>query len=75
MAGDHPIEVVTADLTTDDGWDTATAGRDFVLHVASPFPQSRPGNADELIIPARDGTLRVLRAARDAGVRRVVMTT
>ncbi len=75
VKGDRPLEVVTADLAADDGWDAATAGCDFVLHVASPFPPSRPANADELIIPARDGTLRVLRAARDAGVRRVVMTS
>lgn len=75
VTGDGPLETVTADLTTDHGWDAATAGCDFVLHVASPFPPDRPASADELIIPARDGTLRVLRAARDAGVRRVVMTS
>jgi dihydroflavonol-4-reductase len=46
-----------------------------VLHVASPFPNAAPAHEDELIIPARDGALRVLRAARDAGVRRVVLTS
>jgi dihydroflavonol-4-reductase len=46
-----------------------------VLHVASPFPQNVPKNPDELIVPAREGALRVLRAARDAGVRRVVLTS
>ena len=74
-AGDGPLEVVVADLTSDDGWDAAMAGCDFVLHVASPFPPARPDDPDELIVPARDGTLRVLRAARDAGVRRAVMTS
>lgn len=75
MAGQGPLEVVTADLTADAGWDAAAAGCEFVLHVASPFPPARPANADELIVPARDGTLRVLRAARAAAVRRVVMTS
>jgi nucleoside-diphosphate-sugar epimerase len=46
-----------------------------VLHVASPFPQRLPKHADDLIVPARDGTLRVLRAARASGVQRVVLTS
>jgi dihydroflavonol-4-reductase len=46
-----------------------------VLHVASPFPPKAPKHEDELIVPARDGAVRVLRAARDAGVERVVMTS
>jgi nucleoside-diphosphate-sugar epimerase len=50
-------------------------GCEHVLHVASPFPQTVPASEDELIVPAREGTLRVLRAARDAGVRRVVLTS
>ena len=64
-----------ADLASDDGWAQAVAGCDFVLHVASPFPAGAPKHEDELIIPARDGTLRVLRASRAAGVKRVVMTS
>jgi nucleoside-diphosphate-sugar epimerase len=64
-----------ADLTADAGWAEAVAGCDFVLHVASPFPLAVPRHEDELIIPAREGALRVLRAARDAGVRRVVQTS
>jgi nucleoside-diphosphate-sugar epimerase len=73
--GDGPLEVVAADLTEDAGWAEAVAGCAFVHHVASPFPLGRPKHEDELIVPARDGALRVLRAARDAGVRRVVMTS
>lgn len=69
------LDIVAADLENDAGWSEATAGCDHVMHVASPFPQSMPRDEDELIRPARDGTLRVLRAARDAGVRRVVMTS
>lgn len=64
-----------ADLASDAGWREAVAGCDFVLHVASPLPPSVPKHEDELIVPAREGTLRVLRASRDAGVKRVVLTS
>jgi dihydroflavonol-4-reductase len=69
------LSVVAADLTSDDGWADAVAGCRYVLHVASPFPPEQPKDPDELIVPARDGALRVLRAALDAGVERVVMTS
>lgn len=64
-----------ADLEKDEGWAQATKGCDYVLHVASPFPPSVPKHEDELIIPAREGTLRVLKASRDSGVKRVVITS
>ncbi len=73
-AGDR-LTFAVADLTSDDGWADAVAGCDYVLHVASPFPTAEPKNEDELIVPARDGALRVLRASRDAGVKRVVLTS
>jgi nucleoside-diphosphate-sugar epimerase len=69
------LTFVTADLTGDAGWTDAVAGCRYVLHVASPFPAGEPEHEDELIVPAREGTLRVLRAARDARVRRVVVTS
>ena len=69
------LTFVAADLSSDAGWPAAVAGCDYVLHVASPFPAGVPRHDDELIIPAREGALRVLRAARDGGVRRVVMTS
>jgi dihydroflavonol-4-reductase len=69
------LTVFAADLTSDAGWAEAVAGCRYVLHVASPFPPTQPKNPDELIVPARDGALRVLRAALDAGVERVVMTS
>lgn len=74
---DNPgrLSVYEADLCADEGWSDAVAGCDFVLHVASPFPSAQPRNPDELIVPARDGTLRVLSAAFDAGVHRVVVTS
>jgi nucleoside-diphosphate-sugar epimerase len=69
------LECVVADLTLDDGWDAAVNGCDYVLHVASPLRTGDGGDPDALIIPARDGTLRVLRAATKAGAKRVVMTS
>ena len=64
-----------ADLTRDDGWETAITGCDYVLHVASPLGGGPNDNKDSLIAPARDGTLRVLKAAVNANVKRVVMTS
>ncbi|HEX2358773.1 MAG TPA: aldehyde reductase [Solirubrobacterales bacterium] len=69
------LSVVAADLSEDAGWTEAVDGVPLVLHVASPFPPAQPKDPDELIVPAREGTLRVLRAALDAGARRVVVTS
>jgi dihydroflavonol-4-reductase len=69
------LTVLAADLRADDGWQEAVAGCDYVLHVASPFPPRQPKDPDELILPAREGTLRVLGASLDAGVNRVVVTS
>lgn len=69
------IDLVAANLERDDGWAEAVAGMDFVQHVASPFPSGVPKDPDELIRPATDGALRVLKASRAAGVKRVVMTS
>jgi dihydroflavonol-4-reductase len=68
------LAFVPADLDSDTGWAEAVAGCAFVLHVASPLPARNPRDDEELTRPARDGALRVLRRARDAGARRVVMT-
>jgi nucleoside-diphosphate-sugar epimerase len=69
------LSFFAADLEGDTGWLQAVAGCDYVLHVASPFPASVPKDENELIAPAREGALRVLRAARDAAVKRVVLTS
>src|ERR1700720_2022461 len=69
------LSFFAADLESDAGWPRAVAGCEYVLHVASPLPSSVPKNEAALIIPAREGTLRVLRASRDAGVKRVVLTS
>jgi nucleoside-diphosphate-sugar epimerase len=69
------LSVLEADLTDDRGWAEAIDGCDYVLHVASPFPPSQPKDPDELIVPAREGTLRVLRTSLAAGVKRIVVTS
>jgi nucleoside-diphosphate-sugar epimerase len=73
--GDDRLSFAAADLERDAGWPEAVAGCDFVLHVASPFPLAPPKHEDELIVPARNGALRVLKAARAARVKRVVLTS
>ncbi|MFC9691947.1 SDR family oxidoreductase [Kribbella sp. NPDC056951] len=72
---DARLSVVQADLQSDDGWADAVAGCEYVLHVASPTLRSTPESEESMVSAARDGVLRVLRAARDAGVRRVVLTS
>jgi dihydroflavonol-4-reductase len=69
------LTVLAADLTSDEAWADAVAGCEYVLHVASPFPPAQPKDPDELIVPAREGTLRVLGAALGAGVKRTVVTS
>ncbi len=69
------LTFIAADLTKDDNWNEALKGCQYVLHVASPIFLSLPKDENEMIRPAVNGTLRVLRAARDAGVKRVVMTS
>lgn len=69
------LSFFAVDLTKDEGWDKATSGCTYVLHVASPFPSRLPKHENDLIIPAREGSLRVLRAAKAAGVKRVVLTS
>jgi len=69
------VSFVAATLEGDAGWTEAVTGCDYVLHIASPFPPGAPKHEDDLIVPARDGALRVLRAARDASVKRVVLTS
>lgn len=69
------LSFVIADLARDAQWNEAMAGCTYVLHVASPIFLELPESEEEMIRPAMDGTLRVLKAARDAGVKRVVMTS
>jgi dihydroflavonol-4-reductase len=71
---DGRLHIIAADLNSDAGWAEAVEGCTYVQHVASPLPSTNPKDDDELVKPARDGALRVMRAARAAGVTRVVMT-
>ncbi len=72
---DGKVKFYAADLGSDEGWPEAMSGCSHVAHVASPFPAALPKHEDELIIPARDGALRVLRAAKAARIKRFVMTS
>jgi nucleoside-diphosphate-sugar epimerase len=72
-AGD--LKFFPADLLDDDGWAEAMQGCTYVQHVASPFPLRNPKDPDEVIRPAREGAVRVLKAAKQAGVKRVVLTS
>jgi dihydroflavonol-4-reductase len=69
------LEIVSADLTQDSGWDKVVQGCESVLHVASPFPLFEPKHEDELIVPAVQGTQRVLRAAHGEKIKRVVIVS
>jgi dihydroflavonol-4-reductase len=76
LGGDEGrLKVFAADLTRDAGWAEAMQGCSHVAHVASPLPGNWVKKPDDLVVPARDGVLRALRAAREAGVRRFVMTS
>lgn len=69
------LEIVTADLMQDMGWGEAMQGVEYVLHIASPFPLFEPSHEDELIVPAMQGTLRVLRMAHQGKIKRVVQVS
>ena len=71
----HRLTVHQADLLSDEHWDNIIEGCDYVLHVASPFPPKQPKDPDELIRPAREGTIRVLGKSLEHDVKRVVVTS
>jgi dihydroflavonol-4-reductase len=72
---DASLEFATLDLTRDDGWQDALKGCDVLIHTASPFPLTEPKDPQDLIRPAVDGTLRAMRAAKEAGIKRVILTS
>lgn len=69
------MEFAFLDLSQDDGWNDAMKGCDVLMHTASPFPLAEPKDPQDLIRPAVDGTLRALKAARAAGINRVILTS
>ena len=72
---ENKLSFVELDLESDSGWDASLAGVDVLVHSASPFPIASPKDESDLIRPAVDGTLRALRAAHKAGVKRVILTS
>ena len=72
---DTRLTFVELDLEKDAGWDVALSGIDVLMHTASPFPIASPKDENDLIRPAVDGTLRALKAAKKAGVKRVILTS
>ncbi len=69
------LEFCSLDLLKDDGWDSAMQDCEYVLHVASPFSMTNPKDENDMIKPAKEGTLRTLKSAKKAGVKRVVITS
>ncbi|MBL4767228.1 MAG: NAD-dependent epimerase/dehydratase family protein [Rhodobacteraceae bacterium] len=69
------LRLVVLDLNSDDGWDAAMQGIDVVMHTASPFPMTMPQNEQDIIRPAVEGALRAVKAAKAAGITRVIMTS
>lgn len=69
------LSFIQTDLSADTNWKEAVKGCTYVIHVASPTPKLNFKHEDEMIIPAREGLLRVFRAAKDAGVKRIVLTS
>ena len=72
---DAKLEFCRLDLLDDDGWEEAMRDCDYLMHVASPFVIEDPKDENELIKPAKEGTLRALNAAKKAGIKRVVLTS
>ena len=77
VAGDgvDRLDLVVLDLAQDAGWGAAAEGMDVLMHTASPFPMVQPKDAEEVIRPAVDGTLRAMKAAKAAGIERVILTS
>ncbi len=73
--GGERLKIFQADLENDAGWAEACAGCDAVAHIASPFPLAVPKHEDELIVPAREGALRAVKFAHEAGIKRMVLTS
>lgn len=69
------LEIIQADLLNDTGWQKAFEGIDYLLHLASPFPMQQPKDREALVPEAKEGTLRVLNHAQDAGVKKIVLTS
>ena len=72
---DNNLEICELDLLNDEGWDNAASECEYMLHLASPFIVGEPKSEDELIRPAKEGTMRALKAAKNAGIKKIVLTS
>ena len=72
---DDELEFCKLDLLSDKGWNEAAMDCDYMLHLASPFIIGEPKNEDELIVPAREGTMRAMNAAKKSNIKKVVLTS
>ena len=72
---DNNLEICELDLLNDKGWDSAASECKYMLHLASPFIVGEPRTEGELIRPAREGTMRALKAAKKAGIKKIVLTS
>ena len=72
---DNNLEICELDLLNDEGWDNAATECEYMLHLASPFIVGEPKSEDELIRPAKEGTMRALKAAKKAGIKKIVLTS
>ena len=72
---DNNLEFCKLDLMSDEGWDSCASDCDYMIHLASPFIVGEPKNENELIKPATEGTMRALKAAKKAGIKKVVLTS
>ena len=72
---DSNLEICELDLLNDEGWDNAASECEYMLHLASPFIVGEPKSEDELIRPAKEGTMRALKAAKKAGIKKIVLTS
>ena len=69
------LEFCQLNLNEDEGWNDAMIGCSYVLHVASPFPFKEPKNENDVIIPAKEGTIRALKAAKKANIKKLILTS
>ena len=69
------LSFAETELTKDDNWATAMEGCYYVLSVASPVFFEIPNDENEAIRPAVEGIKRILKFAKNADVKRVVMTS
>lgn len=69
------LTFIEAELTKDDNWEEAMEGCKYVFSIASPVFFEIPKDEAEAIRPAVEGIYRVLKFARQVGIKRVVMTS